>query len=437
MDIHVVQPGETIYSIADKYKVSPTRLIQDNGLIEPFRLVIGQTIVIVYPEQTYTVSEGDSIDSIAKAQGVSLMQLLRNNPFLFDRKFIYPGETLVISYKPSNIKISTNGYTNPYMNRDILRKTLPYLTYLSVFGYRTTAEAEIIGIDDTEIIQIAKEYGVAPIMLLSTVTGQGIGNIEAIYSILNSEALMDQHIEDILNILRAKGYYGINITLQYLNTENTQFYETYITKLVNSLNSENYMVFVTLSPNIIYNPNETAFERIDYSGLGQAANGITLLSYNWGYSYGAPAPVTSVMLLRTFYDYAVTLIPPAKIFLGIPLMGYDWELPYVVGISRANSLTYDTAITLAGNFNATIQFDEISQTPFFEYVDMQSVIPIQHIVWFIDARSIDALVKLVPGYGFQGIGIWNIMYFFSQMWLVINSQYEIEKIVGEDVGGFF
>lgn len=428
MDIHVVEAGETIYSIADKYGVSATRLIQDNGLITPYNLVIGQTIVIAYPEQTYTVQEGDSLESIANAYNITLLQLLRNNPFLFDREFIYPGETLVISYNDSNIKISTNGYTNPYMNRDVLRKTLPFLTYLSIFGYRTTAEAEIIGIDDTEIIQIAKEYGVAPIMLLSTFTGQGVGSIDAVYSILFSEELMNRHIENILTILRTKGYYGLNITLQYLNVENTQIYEIYIAKLIDRLNSEGYLVFITLSPNIIYTANEVSFERIDYSVLGQLANGITLLSYNWGYSYGAPAPVTSVSLLRKFYEYVVTRIPPEKIFLGIPLMGYDWELPYVVGISRANSLTYDTAIALAGEVGATIQFDEISQTPYYEYTENQSGRPIQHIVWFIDARSIDALVKLVPEFGFQGIGIWNIMYFFTQMWLVINSQYEIENI---------
>jgi spore germination protein len=428
MDIHVVQSGDTIDTIAVKYGVSVPRLIQDNGLITPYKLVIGQTIVIVYPEVTYTVQEGDSLESIAKDQGITLMQLLRNNPFLFDREFIYPGETLVISYKNSNIKFSTNGYTNPFMNRDILKKTLPFLTYLSVFGYRTTGDAEIIGIDDTEILQIAKAYGVAPKMLLSTVTGQGVGNIEAIYSILYNEKLMNLHIENILNILRTKGYYGINVTLQYLNVQNTQVYENYITKLVNSLNNEGYIVFITLSPNIIYNANQITFEKIDYSAIGQLANGITLLSYNWGYSFGAPAPVTSVTLLREFYDYATTLILPEKIFMGIPLMGYDWELPYVVGISRANSLTYDNAIALASEVGATIQYDEISQTPYFEYVESLSGIPIQHIVWFIDARTIDALAKLVPEYGFQGLGVWNIMYFFTQMWLVINSQYDIENM---------
>ncbi|MDF2942852.1 MAG: hypothetical protein K0S01_1710 [Herbinix sp.] len=433
MDIHVVEPGETIYSIAELYGVSAMRLIQDNGLMEPYNLVTGQTIVIVYPEQTYTVQEGDTLESIANANGITLLQLMRNNPFLSDREFIYPGETLVISYKNSKINVSTNGYTNPFMDRGTLRKTLPFLTYISIFGYRTTTDAEIIGIDDTEIIQIAREYGVAPIMLLSTVTGQGIGNIEAVYSILYNEELMDRHIDNILTIFRTKGYYGLNLTLQYLNTENTQVYVDYITKLVERLNREGYLVFITLSPNIIFNANEITFERIDYSAIGRLVNGITLLSYNWGYSYGAPAPVTSVFLLRQFYEYAVTLIAPEKIFMGIPLMGYDWELPYIVGISRARSLTYDNAIALAGEVGATIQFDEVSQTPYFEYVENLSGVPIPHIVWFIDARSIDALMELVPEFGFQGIGIWNIMYYFAQLWLIVNSQYEIETINERDV----
>ena len=36
---------------------------------------------------------------------------------------------------------------------------------------------------------------------------------------------------------------------------------------------------------------------------------------------------------------------------------------------------------------------------------------------------------MVPQYGVEGVAIWNIMYFFKQMWLLINSQYEIRKII--------
>ena len=427
MDIHVVQPGETLELIAEKYSVSATRLIQDNGLMEPGKLVVGQTIVIVYPEQVYTVQEGDSLIGIADAHDVTLIQLLRNNPYLSDRAFIYPGETLVISYNNNDKNITTNGYAYPFINRELLRKTLPFLTYLSIFNYRVTAEGYIIGIDDTEIIQIARQYGVAPIMLLSTLAESG--SLEIAFSIFYNQDLVDRLIDNILNILKTNGYYGLNVPFRYINEDTRQVYDNYIKKLTSRLNDEGFPVFITLTPLIVYDENEITFDKINYSGIGQFANGIMVLSYNWGYSFGPPAAVTSVFIATNFLDYAVTMIPPEKIYVGLPIIGYDWQLPYEIGVSRANSISTDSAIALAYEVGATIEYDETSQAPFFRYVDNSFGVPKQHIVWFKDARSINAIVNLVPDYGFQGIGIWNIMNFFPQMWLVINSQYEIETVL--------
>ncbi|MDF2951775.1 MAG: Peptidoglycan-binding lysin domain protein, partial [Anaerocolumna sp.] len=54
---------------------------------------------------------------------------------------------------------------------------------------------------------------------------------------------------------------------------------------------------------------------------------------------------------------------------------------------------------------------------------------IMHIVWFKDARSFNAIAYLVYEYGLQGLSIWNIMNYNSQLWLVININYEIEKVL--------
>jgi spore germination protein len=45
--IHVVRPGESVYSIGQFYGVSPQKIISDNELENPNRLVIGQTLVIL------------------------------------------------------------------------------------------------------------------------------------------------------------------------------------------------------------------------------------------------------------------------------------------------------------------------------------------------------------------------------------------------------
>lgn len=429
MKIHVVSPGDTVSSIADQYGVSTERLITDNGLEAMGKLVPGQALVIAFPKQTYTVQEGDTVISIANANGITLLQLLRNNPYLSDRKYIYPGETLVISYDNNKGKITTNGYVNSFADLSTLRKTLPFLTYLSVFGYRTTDEAEIIGVDDAQIIQLAKDYKVAPIMLLSTITTQGIGSPEVSYKLLYDQKLVDKHIGNILSILQKKGYLGVNLTFQFITEKNRQVYEDYTKKLTDRLKQKGYLVFITISENFVVEANKLTIEKINYSNIVRDVDGVTLLNLNWGYYYGPPAPVASVSITKEFLDYVNTMIPKEKIEIGVPIIGYDWELPYIIGVTRANAITLNSAIILAGDTGATIEFDEVSQTPFFEYVDKKNGIPRNHIVWFVDARSIDAILNLAIEYGFRGTGIWNIMYYFPQMWVIMNTQYQIETIL--------
>lgn len=428
MIIHVAQQGDTIASIAKQYDVSAKRLIQDNGFEEFFALVPGQTVVIAYPKQTYTVKEGDTLQNIADVNEITLIQLLRNNPYLSDREYIFPGETLVIRYDNSKGRITTNGYANTYIDENTLTKTLPFLTYVSVFGYRTTTEADIIGIDDIEIINKANEYQVAPIMMLTSLSEQG-GQHPEVVKFLYNDSDVDKHINNILTILRRKGYYGINITYQFINEYNRLLYENYTKKLSERLKQDGYLLFITISENFIIEADKVSFEKIDFTNIGQIADGITILNYNWGYSFGPPGPVSSIYLMKQFFDYIIKLIPPQKIEIGVPIIGYDWELPYIIGVTKANSLTLDSAITLARDTGSKILFDEVSKTPYFKYIDNRSGTPRRHEVWFIDARTIYSLLKLVTEYGFRGTGIWNIMNYYTQMWLIINSEHEIETLL--------
>jgi spore germination protein len=130
-----------------------------------------------------------------------------------------------------------------------------------------------------------------------------------------------------------------------------------------------------------------------------------------------------------FINYVLGYIPPGKVIAGMATIGYDWELPFSAGLSNVYPLTLDRALDLARNVGATIQFDNISQTPYFLYSINTSGSQIEHIVWFIDARSINALLDLVNEYKLLGIGIWNITIYNTQLWLVIYSQYEIEKVL--------
>jgi spore germination protein len=152
------------------------------------------------------------------------------------------------------------------------------------------------------------------------------------------------------------------------------------------------------------------------------------MSYEWATNINPPSPISSIHNIDLFLNRVSNYISPEKEIIGAVTMGYDWELPFSAGVTSVYALTMERAVDLARIAGAVIQFDEISQTPFFTYsvgsIDNQ----VSHIVWFIDARSINSLLGLVSKYSLGGLGVWNITIYNPQLWLIINSQYEIEKV---------
>lgn len=429
MIIHVVQPDETIDSIADSYQISVYQLIRDNGLNNAYNLVPGQTIVIAYPELTYTIHEGDTLDGIAQVHGITVMQILRNNPFLSGRDYIIPGDTIIISYNTQG-SIATNGFCYPFIDKDLLRKTLPNLTYLSVFNYRATREGEITTYyDDTEIIQLAKDYAVAPLIMLTTLSSQGEPDLEIAYELLLNEDYQNRQIENMLSIIHSRGYMGINIVFYFMDISNQDLYRRFITKISERLRPEGLIVIVTINPNIENTGQNVVFNRNDYSIIGREADSLLFLQFIWGKRNGPPAPVISAVSLKAFIDYAIPMVPNEKFNIGIPTIAYNYTLTENPENSIAQSLTKEAAISLASSVSAAILFDEPSQTPYFYYYEYSIGYPVQHLVWFIDARTYQALLSLVSDYSLIGIGVWSIMIYDAQLWLIINSQYDIIKIL--------
>ena len=217
MMIHVVKQGDTIYSIAQRYGVSAQNLIAYNELTDPENLVLGQTIVVLFPEIVYTIQEGDTLASIAAQFNTTVIQLLRNNRQITDTFALYPGVQLVIRYQGEKIgSMVVNGYAYPSIDRQLLRKTLPYLTYITLFTYGITPEGELIPIDDQEIIDIAREYGVGPLMLISSLTQEGTFSNELAHLVLNDSTVQENLINNILENLQAKNYFGLDVDFEFV-----------------------------------------------------------------------------------------------------------------------------------------------------------------------------------------------------------------------------
>ena len=423
MKIHVVQAGESVWSIASDYGVDPDRLAADNEVPPSGALAVGQTLVVRFPRQVHVVRSGETLTSIAAAYGTSVRTLWRKNWPLGGSEQIYPGQVLVISdcSEPLGTAVS-HGYAYPHIDSGLLHAQLPYLSTLAPFSYGLTADGRLHAPEDAALLAAARQYGVQPVMSLSSLTEEGEFSTERAALVLTDSAVQDELILEVFQVLRAKGYRGLDVDFEYLPASLAQPYAAFLHRLHRLLRSRGLFLWTALAPKTSASQTGILYEGHDYAAIGAAVDGALLMTYEWGYAQGPPMAVAPLPSVRAVLDYAVTAIPPEKLLLGIPNYGYDWPLPFVSGTTRARSLSNQQAIALAVEQGAEIFYDETAQSPYFHYTDNAGT---AHAVWIEDARSLDAKLRLIQEYGLMGAGFWNLMRPFSQTWLVLDSLYQI------------
>ncbi len=423
MTIHTVAVGETLSGIAALYGVSAALIAEVNGIAQDVPLVVGQALLILIPAEVYIVQSGDSIYRVARQYDTSVIQLYRNNPVLRGLPTLQTGQTLVIRYDPTPMDLlDVNAYAYPFIQPSLLRQTLPYLTYFTPFTYGFTPQGDLVPLDDQAMIDLALEYGVTPWMHLSTLTPEGVFDGELGLTLLQDEVAQERLIQAILANMRAKNYQGLDVDFEFIGAEGATLYAQFVNRLRERLSPLGYEVVVALAPKTSADQPGSLYEGHDYAALGAAADGVLLMTYEWGYTYGPPLAVAPIPSVRRVLDYAVTEIPREKIFMGIPTYGYNFRLPYQRGVSRADSVSNGQAVALARRYGAEIQYDAVAQAPFFVYTDEGGVL---HEVWFEDARSIAAKLALIREYGFRGAGYWNLDRPFPQNWSLLNSEFAV------------
>lgn len=425
MLIHVVRPGETLYAIAGRYGADPELLRTANGVPDSGALAVGQTLVIQPVETFHVVQPGQTLSGVARLYGVSLRQLYRNNYGLEGRPALRPGQTLVIAYDEERLgTASTNGYAYPFISPEELGATLPYMSYLTPFTYGIDQEGGLLPLDDGALLAEARRLGAAPLMHLSTLTEAGQFSSQRAASLLEDPARQAALTDQVLATIAEKDYQGLDVDFEYLPAALREAYASFITALRERLAPLGLPVLAALAPKTRPDQPGLLYEAHDYALLGAAADYVLLMTYEWGYTYGPPMAVAPLPNVRQVLDYAVTVIPREKIYLGIPNYGYDWPLPFVQGETRARSISNQEAVAIAVANGAEIQFDERAQSPWFRYTREG----VEHQVWFEDARSMSAKLRLIQEYGLWGAGYWNLMRPYPQGWTVLNALYRVRDL---------
>lgn len=375
MLIYLVQSGDTVTSIARTYQIPAETVIYDNQLEAPFFLTPGQTLLLAKADDPTTEP-------------------------------------------PQKRPLHTTGYAYPFIRREILEQTLPYLTDLSVFSYGFTADGMLIppALDDTWMIGLAHSYGTAPILVLTPFGPDGRFNNRLISSIVNDTDARRRLKDEIIGQITTRGFQGLDIDFEYIPARDRQAFSDFVFYMREAVGALGFPVSVALAPKTSDEQQGLLYEGKDYAALGAAADYVFLMTYEWGYTYGPPMAVAPLNKVREVVEYALTKIPREKIHLGIPNYGYDWPLPFIRGETKAETLGNIQAVQRAVSYNAEIFFDETARAPYYRYqTDQQS-----HEVWFEDVRSMNDTFQLIEEYQLHGAGYWNIMQLFRANWLLLD-----------------
>lgn len=375
----------------------------------------------------YVVKPKDSVDSIAQHYGIPVSSLIYYNQL----DYPYPlavGQALLLPLDKTDVPSYSawvGGYAYPFIDRNVLNETLPYLSSLFVFSYGFTTAGELVppSLNDDFMISSALMAGVRPVLTLTPFGPDGNFNNYLITSLINNEEAKDNLLSNLLSVLQEKGFQGVDIDFEYILPQDRIPFADFVADTRRFLSPYGYHVSVALAPKTSDSQAGLLYEGKDYRLLGEAADNVLLMTYEWGYTYGPPMAVAPINKVREVVDYAITRIPPEKIDLGIPNYGYDWAFPYVSGTSRATTVSNSEAVRIAIEFGAEILFDETAMSPYFQYEEDG----VLHEVWFEDVRSYREKFSLLPQYGLRGMAYWQIMRFFRPNWLLLEDTFQIQK----------
>ena len=416
MEIYVVKPGDTLNSIANQYGVSVERLAYDNE-IEGNTLVVGQALLVLFPDTIYTIQNGDTLTSIAEQFNTTALQLVRNNSFLLNEDFLLPGRELEIRYaNTENRGIDVFGYAYSYIRQEILEESCLYIQELLPFSYGYNEDGTLIPLNDERLLETAERFGNGKRMVLTPLDKNERFNNQLVVRLVTDEEMRQVLMDNVMNTMQTKGYEALDIDFEFIPGEYRNQYVTFISYARERLHAFGYQVSVAVPPKISDDQPGLLYEGIDYAAIGAVADSVFLMTYEWGYKYGPPMAVAPIPSVRKVLDYAVSVIPRQKIDMGIPNYAYDWPLPYVRNETVAETIGNLTAVRRAAQYGAEILYDETAKAPYYYYTRDG----IAHVVWFEDVRSIMEKYNLIAEYGFKGGGYWNLMREFRQNWMYVN-----------------
>ena len=246
----------------------------------------------------------------------------------------------------------------------------------------------------------------------------------------------NQILTSILNLITTNKYDGID-----LDWENFAFVDSnttwsitqvrwvnFIKDLSTALHAQGKLLSVTTPPLFDPNTGKKGYYVFGWSQIGSYIDRLRIMAYD--YSTSSPGPIGPITWTESAVQYAISVMPASKVYVGVPGYGRDWvtkvdgtcpTLPinYFKTISTsaaAATFVMHDALNLATTYNAVPTYVDKYGESTFTYQKVYNgttadgsltTCTATRTAWYQDAQAFSLRAALVAKYHLGGIAEWT------------------------------
>ncbi|WP_313134896.1 glycosyl hydrolase family 18 protein [Anaerocolumna sp.] len=213
---------------------------------------------------------------------------------------------------------------------------------------------------------------------------------ELLYTLLSSEEVRSNHINEILQMTMQGGFDGIEIDYEGMKKDIAlwNLYVQFVNELYQAAVGEDILVRIILEPGI---PVEEHFDFPDGPEY-------VMMCYNL-YGYGTkPGPKADKEFLLEMVNKMEKL--PGKVNFAVATGGFDFAKD-----GKVVQVTGQEAVQLIEEYSTTPIRDEKSKSMVFSYIDDRGI---SHEVWFADKETIQYWFDVIKEAGDYELSLWRI-----------------------------
>ena len=417
MIIHTVSPSDTFYSIARQYGIPESRILTDNFLDPEKKLIPGQTLIISKPCKTCIVRGGDTLQSIAQKNSVSVLSLMQNNPQASGNT-LTPSQTLNIEYDRTGApQIIVHAYSGN-APVDTIEKKLPYISALSIQNAaRLTDNGVSLTRDVRPYTAMAKKYRAIPFLFIDCLDMRGKYDPRRASAILSSPDSTERFIQSALQAAHNSGAEGIEVSFEGMPEEDNYQYADMLLALHGLAGASNIKVispFLPLSDTLGKN-DENRIDTTDFTPVW---------SFIWD-DETVPSPAAPYDKMQALFEWENLRKYASKLLMGIPTFGLD-HVKNGAGYKKS-AVNAACGLEIANGQAISSAFNEQSRTPYLQYTENTRRFPQEHLVCYEDARSISEKLDMLDRYNLGGVSVSSLDYNCPVLWQILNQRYNILK----------